>query len=646
MMRLALKTLILLTVITAAVDIAAAQMEVKVPLGKGISIDGRIVPAEWADALPLDLTNGGKLFLKFDGVHLLVAMRGVKAGWSHLYVNDGSDTNVSVIHASAALGRIIYERDAKELWQPKNHFAWEVRDRVITSETRVAMDGYLKKNGWVASNNNMGNASEVEYKLVAPSGRKLRIAAVFMSDGANPQHFPASLADDTLIQRLLAGNTLPDLKFNPARWVSLDITQPKAIASAEGFWKGEVTRDGKLWRVDLNIRRTGARVDFVDLDVSDVAFPLYSDGPNIRLEKPQPSGNPIIFDGKLSGGRFAGKWTGFGVEGTFDLKRSKQEAEKYREEEITFENGDVKLSGTLMLPIARSKSPAVVLVHGSSPNERIGYRSWARHFASNGIAALIYDKRGSGRSTGDTRAASMEDLADDALAGIRMLKLRRDIDAGKVGIAGHSQGGWIAPLAAARSGDVAFVITSAAAAVTPAEQSIFHRAGMMKRAGITDAEIAEATKLREKLYLLNRKILANDRDVLAFRSSISKELTENKDTRWFGPAELPPELTGDLPPRGALELLFFDAAPVWPKVKVPVLAMWGDRDTVVPFEKSRELIEGYLEKAGNKDVTIKVFPNVDHGNNIVRTDGAEWDFPRANSEYDRTMVEWLLKRVG
>ncbi len=641
----ALKIFIIFAAITVAADVCAAQTQVKVPLGKAVAIDGKIEPAEWADALPLDLTNGGKLFLKFDGAHLLVAMRGAKAGWSHLYVNDGSGSRVSVIHASAALGRVIYEPDASTLWQPKNEFAWEIRERAITAEVRNSMGAYLKKNGWVASNNNMGNAAEVEYKLAARPDRKLSIAAVFMSEGVAPQHFPATLADDTLKQDLLAGNVMRDLKFDATGWASLALTQPKAVGRSEGFWKGEVMRDGKRWRVGLRIGQTGATADFLDLDVIDVAFPLYIDGPNVRLEKPQPSGHPIIFDGKVNGDRFAGKWRGFGVDGTFELKRTKPEAKKYREEEVAFQNGDVKLSGTLLLPISRSKSPAVVLVHGSSPNERTSYRSWARHFATSGIAALIYDKRGAGRSTGNTRSASMEDLADDAIAGIRMLKLRRDIDVGKVGIAGHSQGGWIAPLAAARSGDVAFVITSAAAAVTPAEQSIYHRAGMMKQAGMTDAEIAEATRLREKLYLLNRKILAKDPDIMEMRASISRELSENKAARWFSPAELPPELTGELPPRGALELLFFDASPVWPKVKVPVLALWGDRDTVVPVEKSREMIQSYLEKAGNKDLTIKVMPGVDHGNNVV-SDGGVWDFPRSNSEYDRTMVEWLLKRVG
>jgi alpha/beta superfamily hydrolase len=288
-------------------------------------------------------------------------------------------------------------------------------------------------------------------------------------------------------------------------------------SSLVGRWEGEVTRDGKRWNVALNATEIGneikASIDFVDLDVVDIPFPVTRIGDRFRLERPQPSGNPIVFDGEVVGNTFVGKWNGFGVDGSFVMKRGEARAKAYREEEVSFSNGNVSLSGTLLIPDGREKRPAVVLVHGSSPNERTTYRSWARHFAENGVAALIYDKRGSGKSTGNTRAASMENLADDALAGIRMLRLRRDIHAGKVGIAGHSQGGWIAPLAAARSGDVAFVIVSAAAAVTPAEQSIYHRAGVMRDAGMTDVEIGEATRLREQLYLLNRKIMANDPDV-------------------------------------------------------------------------------------------------------------------------------------
>jgi uncharacterized protein len=417
---------------------------------------------------------------------------------------------------------------------------------------------------------------------------------------------------------------------------------------AAGYWAGEVTREGKTWRVAANISEVKnelkASVDFLDLDVIELPFPATRSGDRIRLERPQPSGNPIVFDGTVRGDEYSGTWIGFGVEGTFSLRRSLPKPKNYREEEVTFANGDVKLSGTVLIPAGEGKFPAVLLVHGSSPNERATYRSWARNFAENGIAALIYDKRGSGKSTGNTRAASMEDLAADALAGVKMLRLRRDIHAGKVGIAGHSQGGWIAPLAAAGSGDVAFVIVSGAAAVTPAEQSVFHRAGVMRAAGHTDAEIAEATRLREKLYLMNRKILAGDRDVMELRAALARELADRKSEKWFAPAELPPELAEGLPPRGALELLFFDSARVWPKVKVPVLAIWGDRDTVVPVEKSRSLIEESLKRSGNSDVTVRILAGIDHGNNVAVKPG-EWDFPRSSPEYDMVMVEWLKQRV-
>ncbi len=100
-----------------------------------------------------------------------------------------------------------------------------------------------------------------------------------------------------------------------------------------------------------------------------------------------------------------------------------------------------------------------------------------------------------------------------------------------------------------------------------------------------------------------------------------------------------------LPPRGALELLFFDVSSIWPRVKVPVLAVWGSRDTVVPVEKSRTLIAELLNKAGNRDLTVKVFEGVDHGKGVSTVSGA-WDFPRASAEYDLAMVEWLKKKLG
>lgn len=622
-----------LTVLTGVFAAAiAAQTPVNVPFGKAVLIDGRIDAQEWTDAARHDLANSVTLFVKTDGSHVYLAMRGTKQGWSHVYVNDGSSSDIFVIHASAALGRGIYKQDEKKLWQPQSDFVWEVRERVPNS---AVMDAYLAKNGWVASNNNMGNTNEVEYKLSVKSSN-VRLAAVFMQVGVPPTHFPVSLADDSLKQKLLEGNSVRDVKFDVTQWAGLNL--PSNPGKAVGYWEGAVTREGKTWRVNADIAAASATVDFVDLDVRDVAFPLFVDGSSVRLEKVQPNGRPpVIFDGVVDGDRFSGSWRGLGVTGTFEMKRTSWAVAPPREEEVSFKNGDVVLSGTLLRPHRDARFPAVVITHGSSPNERSAYRAWARRFVETGIAALIYDKRGAGRSTGNTRAASMEDLADDAIAGLVYLKTRADIDGAKIGVVGHSQGGWIAPLAATRSKDVAFVIASAAAGVTPAEQSIYHRAGMMRSEGISEDEIAKATKLREKLYEMNRKILAGQ----AYqdeRAAISQELVANKDARWFGPAELPPDLTGDVPPLGALRLLFFDPIPIWKKVKVPTLAVWGDKDIVVPVAKSRTVIE--RAQAKNKSLTVRVFSNVDHGNNVVAADG-KWDFPRVSKELDQAMVEWI-----
>ncbi len=423
---------------------------------------------------------------------------------------------------------------------------------------------------------------------------------------------------------------------------SAEIRIPANAASTQGFWEGVVTREGRQWRVNANIETSSATVDFVDLDIPGVAFPMFVNGTKVRLEKPQPNGRPpVIFDGEVIGDEFKGQWSGLGVTCTFSMRRgTKRTDDLTREEEVSFQNGDVQLSGTLVLPTSSGKYPAVVITHGSSPNERSGYRSWARRFANNGIAALIYDKRGAGRSTGDTRAASMEDLADDAIAGLNFLKTHKDIKAAAIGIAGHSQGGWISPLAAVRSKNVAFVVASAAAAVTPAEQSIYHRAGVMRSQGISEQEIEKATQLRERLYELNRKILKDDGTYQQERAAISQELIANSKARWFGPAELPPQLAGEIPPSGALRLLFFDPVPVWEKVKVPALVLWGDKDAVVPVNKSRSIIEKAQAKAGNRQLTAKIFPNVDHGNNIVPA-GAQWDFPRVSPEPDRAIMDWV-----
>src|SRR5437660_4929794 len=164
-----------------------------------------------------------------------------------------------------------------------------------------------------------------------------------------------------------------------------------------------------------------------------------------------------------------------------------------REEQVVFHNGEVRLAGTLLLPRADKRVPAVVFVHGAAYHERQDNREEAEFFARRGIAALIYDKRGCGVSTGDWTAASQHDLAEDALAAVLLLKGRPEIDAGHIGLWGMSQGAGIIPLAAVRSPDVAFLI-AVSGCLSFDRQMYYYRANLFRQRELPDSLLDIANK--------------------------------------------------------------------------------------------------------------------------------------------------------
>jgi hypothetical protein len=205
----------------------SAQQAIRLVPSDPIVVDGKIGEAEWKDAARFELSGSGTVFLKFDGEHLLVGVRGVRAGWSHLYLSQGANTTVDVLHASAALGFTRYTQGKNKLWQPSGIFAWDLRDQAITPETNRKMSEYLAKNLWVANNNNMGNPTEIEFKakLRDPRSKGLRLAVVYAADAKVPQYFPASLKDDSLKEELIFGNTPADLRFAPKEWAQVEVVK-------------------------------------------------------------------------------------------------------------------------------------------------------------------------------------------------------------------------------------------------------------------------------------------------------------------------------------------------------------------------------------------------------------------------------------
>ena len=158
---------------------------------------------------------------------------------------------------------------------------------------------------------------------------------------------------------------------------------------------------------------------------------------------------------------------------------------------------DVALAGTLLLPPGPGPHPACVVAHGSGGQWRDCVRLIADFLASVGVAALAYDKRGTGASTGDWDRASFVDLAEDALAGMRLLQAHPAVDARRVGFFGCSQSGWIVPIAASRAPDAAFAILHSAPAVPVWRQNLNNVEHAMRADGVAEDAIGRAVALMD-----------------------------------------------------------------------------------------------------------------------------------------------------
>src|SRR5580692_711435 len=210
-------------------------------------------------------------------------------------------------------------------------------------------------------------------------------------------------------------------------------------------------------------------------------------------------------------------------------------------EEIHFSNGDTHLVGTLYLPQTGNQLPAVVVLHSAKASTRQAglYRHLREGLPAMGFAVLIYDRRGSGQSSGELESSDYEMLADDAIAGQHALAKHSRIDAKKIGFWGLSQGGWLTVLAAGRSKDAAFAASVSAPLVTADEQMRFATRNLLAVRGYSQSDVEDMLAARKAwIGYLHRK---NSRDeaLEALRKAEAKP--------WFDIAYLPKasQLTND-----------------------------------------------------------------------------------------------------
>jgi uncharacterized protein len=304
------------------------------------------------------------------------------------------------------------------------------------------------------------------------------------------------------------------------------------------------------------------------------------------------------------------------------------------EKPLRWANGALKLGGTLMLPDTPGPHATAVLSPMSTNAPREAYRQQAEFFVSQGLAALIYDKRGVGESKGDIRNTGLADLADDAIGAVQLLKQTPGVDPKRIGVWGHSQGGWVAPIAAARSSDVAFVIAQSGPSVTAAEQEIYRVETSARNEGLSAAEVAEAADYERRL--MHWVKTGEGREWL-------EEAARTKtNARWAHLVEFNEKLP-DLPSQRAQTFWYFDPMPSYAKVKVPMLAVFGDRDAFVPVERSVTLLRQALAQAGNRDHQITILANAAHGLWGTDLDSGHRAAKMTgfHADYFPTLVSWM-----
>ena len=337
------------------------------------------------------------------------------------------------------------------------------------------------------------------------------------------------------------------------------------------------------------------------------------------------------FAGQMSadGRQIAGTWRQGGHELPLTLARgdslaapSRPQEPKppypYESEEVRYSNAaaGVTLAGTLTRPRGAGPFPCVLLITGSGAEDRdetvFGHRPFlviADQLTRNGVAVLRVDDRGVGGSTGSTATATTEDFAGDVVAGVRFLAGRKDVDARRIGLVGHSEGGLIAPLAATRASDVAFIVLLASPGVTGEEILLAQGEALVRASGLGDAAVAQQRKVQQGLLSI-AKSGADSLTTVARARALFRGLAPEADS-----AALEPQVQAAVRPILSPWLRFFityDPRPTLRKVKCPVLAMNGERDLqVLPTQNLPEIAKA-LEQGGNKQVKTVELAGLNH----------------------------------
>ncbi len=310
------------------------------------------------------------------------------------------------------------------------------------------------------------------------------------------------------------------------------------------------------------------------------------------------------------------------------------------EEEIVFQNGKIKLYGTLFIPDKTGNFPAIVISHGSGKEHRRlrGMRSMAQKYANSGYITLLFDKRGVGDSDGKyIETPDFVVAAGDLIAAVNFMKNRNDVDKNKIGLFGHSQAGWVMPLAAVACEDISFMIVSCGGGVTPLQQGIYHHYTIKQQ---------EKNHSKEQIDSLTNYLIKLE-TYLATKQGydeIVKLYELSKDKSWFKLLEH--SFENQKPPTPDklnhigwffFKKIIYDPELTLISLKIPVLVLLAEKDKHVPSLLAKQVWEDSFKKSGQQN-NLKVvwLPNESHA--LFEFKNGE---PQMRSAFSKPILEWL-----
>ena len=440
------------------------------------------------------------------------------------------------------------------------------------------------------------------------------------------------------------------------------------VAGLDGTWRGQLARGTVNLRLVLNVRTseygTRVRLDSPDQGVGGIEVEQFirrSDTVRFRV--------PIAlaeFAGVLEARSIRGTWSApgqpdalvtFARDSAPPSARVRTQwpitAKGYRAEEVTFPNPaerEVTLAGTLTVPEGRGPFPAAVLISGSGPQDRdetlFGHKPFAvltDHLSRGGIAVLRYDDRGVGKSTGDHSAATSAEFATDANAAVRYLLGRPEIDRKAIGFVGHSEGGMIAPIAAAANDRVAFLVLLAGPGTRTDQLLLSQRRLIGLSQGMTAEQLDRAEPVLRDVFRTVREAPDSATAAERVRALLTDEALER-----LGVTSAQRDLVANqLAGAWMRYFLRYEPSAFLGRIRVPVLAVNGSLDRQVPPAENLAAIRSAL--ANNPNVTVRELPGLNHLFQTART-GALGEYETIEETFAPSamelIAEWILGTTG